>query len=208
MNKDTLIIMTGGTIDAEAYADPAHPPKVAEMLPNSLIPMTVTQMGHGERCDTLSWRAKDSKHFTDEDMADLARIIRTSRAKNIIITHGTDAMPENSRRIRALLMEEDKKLREDAMAGPERFIRGEAPEFDKRVIFTGAMMPLANGQESDAYQNLEFIFDHMDSWKPGVRAVMHAKCFDPVGLAKDFDTFTFHGHLMDDSKTFGAGRRT
>ncbi|NBO19152.1 MAG: hypothetical protein EBV03_08015 [Proteobacteria bacterium] len=212
--KDTLVIMTGGTIDAEAYPDPANPPKDATMLDHSMIPMTVAQMNpkYDQRCDYLVWRAKDSKHFSDKDMMDLAKIIRTSRARNIIITHGTDAMPENSRTIRSLLARPDKDLRVDA--GRKEgllelqeggYVRGVMPGFDKRVIFTGAMMPLANGPESDAYKNLEYIFANMDGWKNGVRAVMHSKSFDVAGLEKDFTTYQFKGRVLPDGPA-KAGR--
>lgn len=207
--KDTLIIMTGGTIDAEAYPDPKNPPKNATMLKESRIPETLKGMGVDDRCDFLSWKAKDSKHFTDEDMRDLAKIIRTSSAKNIIITHGTDAMPDNARRIEALLRQQDTDLRKDlrnAAYGREddasRFVRGEKAVGGKRIIFTGAMMPLANGKASDAYQNLDYILHYMDSWKPGVRAVMHGMSFKPKSLYKDFKTYEFHGQVIADAQSY------
>ncbi|MBY0406529.1 MAG: asparaginase domain-containing protein, partial [Rickettsiales bacterium] len=107
MNKKTLVIMTGGTIDAEAYPDPLNPPKNAIMLEKSLIPMTLAEMGVDKDCDFLSWRAKDSKHFYERDMIDLAQIIRTAEADTIIITHGTDAMPDNAHSIHRLLRQHD-----------------------------------------------------------------------------------------------------
>lgn len=202
--RDTLIIMTGGTIDAEPYHDPMKPPKNATMLAHSLIPGTVEHLGHGETCDYLSWRAKDSKHFTGQDLQDLAKIIRTSTARHIIITHGTDAMPENSRRIRDLLKAPDKTLRKDAALRRGAFVRGEAPACDKVVVFTGAMMPLANGPESDAYKNIEYILGHIRKWPEGVRVVMHGQSFDPEGLEKDFNTYTFRGTQLPDRA--GRGR--
>lgn len=196
MAKDTLIIITGGTIDAEAYPDPKNPPEDAIMLEKSLIPLTVAQMGHDARCDYLPWISRDSKKFSAEEMRNLAKIIRTSSAKNIIITHGTDGMPVHCRQIQRLLHRRDVGLPRDAFAkdstGKERVRE------DKRVIFTGAMMPLANGPESDGYLNLDYIFGHMDQWKPGVRAVMHSTSFEPKGLYKDFMDYTFHGRVIDD----------
>jgi L-asparaginase len=194
MRGDTLIIMTGGTIDAEAYPDPLNPPKDAAMLKTSLIPEVVWEMKGGSECDFLSWKAKDSKHFTREDMEDLAKIIRTSHARHIIITHGTDAMAEHSREISALLQRQDHTLRRDKPSGAhDRFIRGEHPATDKVVVFTGALMPLANGSESDAYKNLEYILRNIHRWPPGVRAVMHQTSFHPEGLSKNFITYRFEG---------------
>lgn len=192
--KDTLVIMTGGTIDAEPYPDPKNPPTNASMLENSVIPSTIASMGHGDRCDFLKWVAKDSKDFTNEEMDALAEIIRTSHAKNIIVTHGTDAMPHHSRQIEGRLKNNISR-------------HSKNKPVDKKVIFTGAMVPIANGPESDGYKNLEYIFKRMDSWENGVRVVMHEKSFRPVGLSKDFSTYTFHGKEIPDQPvaTRGAG---
>ena len=189
--QDTLIIMTGGTIDAEPYPDPNNPPKNAIPLENSVIPSTIASMGYGGRCDFFKWTAKDSKAFTSEEMDALAQIIRTSPAKNIIITHGTDAMPEHSRQILGRLSRVDTAVPNGHVAIHGK--RKNKADIDKRVIFTGAMMPIANGPESDGYKNLGYIFRNMDKWQAGVRVVMHEKSFDPVGLSKNFETFRFHG---------------
>jgi len=199
MKKDVLVIMTGGTIDAEPYTDPAHPPKRATMLTHSMIPTTMEQMGFAQRCDFLPWRAKDSNDFTPEEMRDLAQIIRTSKARYVIVTHGTDAMADHSRDIMQRLQLPDSSLRSDHPSGATvPFVRGEWPSRDKVVVFTGAMVPLANGPRSDAYKNLHYICENMEGWKPGVRVVMHEKSFAPEGLKKNFATYTFEGNEIPD----------
>lgn len=206
MKKDVLVIITGGTIDAEVYPDPAHPPKRATMLEHSMIPEVVTHMGHGGRCDFLPWHPKDSNEFTAEEMRDLSRIIRTSPAKYVIITHGTDAMADHSREIAQYLQSPDPSLRGDhPSAATVPFVRGEGPVRDKVVAFTGAMTPLANGPESDAYKNLQYIFEQMEGWRPGVRVVMHGKSFATEGLQKNFTTYTFEGRQIPDAQR-EAGR--
>ncbi len=200
MAKDTLIIITGGTIDAEAYPDPKHPPKNATMLDKSLIPITVAGMKGGERCDCLEWKSRDSKDFLTADIRELAKIIRSSQAKNIIITHGTDAMPHHARQLESMLLKRDVHMLDDAFA---KAYSGAEAVRGKRVVFTGAMMPLANGKESDGYKNLEYIFTHMDSWQPGVRAVMHERSYKPEGLRKNMDTYVFEGTVIPDAPARG-----
>lgn len=207
MRKDTLIIMTGGTIDAEAYPDPLHPPKDATMLPCSLIPAALANMGVAGRCSFLPWRAKDSKHVTDADIEDLARIIRTAEARTVIITHGTDAMAENGRRLKRCLERPDPALRDDAWAGCEAHVRGGTPLRDKRVILTGALMPLANGAASDAHENLSYIFSHMDGWEAGMRVVMHGVSYAPEGLVKNLGTYRFQGRILDGDRGAPAAGR-
>lgn len=187
--------MTGGTIDAEPYPDPDHPPKDATMLHISQVPAVIGALGHDKRCDYLPWRAKDSKHYTPQDMQDLADIIRTSRASNIIITHGTDAMPENSR----MVMEYLQHLEDDTA----KFSVDCSPLGKKRVIFTGAMLPLSNGPTSDGLKNLDYIMKHIDGWDAGVRVVMHEQSFAPVGLTKDFSRYQFRGTVIPDAPQRG-----
>lgn len=201
--KDTLVIITGGTIDAEAYPDPKNPPVNATMLEHSMIPDVMSEMWKEEegffadKCDFLRWRSRDSKEFLTGDMRELAKIIRSSTAKNIIITHGTDAMPHHARQLEKMLLGRDMHMLDDAFA--KHHSSAEAVR-NKRIIFTGAMMPLANGEESDGYKNLRYIFDHMDKWETGVRAVMHQKSFRPEGLTKDMQKYVFNGTIIPDGK--------
>ena len=77
--------------------------------------------------------------------------------RNIIITHGTDAMAHHARQIEKMLSQRDTHLLDDVHA---KTYSGAEVVRNKRVIFTGAMMPLANGSESDGYKNLAYIFLH------------------------------------------------
>lgn len=166
--KDILIIMTGGTIDAEAYPDPARPPKNAIPLKDSLVPQAVEEMGHAGDCRFFQWMMKDSKDFTSAEIYAMSVFVRQRRAEHIIITHGTDRMPENSRQLAELLKESG-----------------------KTVIVTGAMLPLANGQASDGYENLRFAIERMEALAPGVHVVMHGRLFTPSKLRKNFTTRQF-----------------
>ncbi|MFW0778006.1 MAG: asparaginase domain-containing protein [Rickettsiales bacterium] len=166
--KDILFMMTGGTIDAEAYADPARPPKQSIMLRDSLVSETVIALGYADDCRFFQWTMKDSKDFTVSELYAMAVFIKQRRAQHIIITHGTDRMPENS-----------------------RILANELAETDKTIIMTGSMLPLANGVESDAPENLRYAIEHIESLPAGVHVVMHAQLFNPSRLIKNYDTFRF-----------------
>lgn len=166
--KDILVIMTGGTIDAEAYPDPANPPPNAVPLKDSAVPDALHAMGYDDDCRCYQWLMKDSKEFTERNLDELATMIRERRAQHIIITHGTDRMPENSRDLMKFL-----------------------GSTDKTVIMTGAMIPLANGKESDGYENLRFAVENIEKWPPGVHVVMHGRRFDPARVRKNFSSLRF-----------------
>jgi L-asparaginase len=163
--RDILIIMTGGTIDAEAYPDPVRPPRYAIPLKDSIVPHVVEELGYEADCRFFQWMMKDSKDFSEMEIYALSVFIEQRRAQHIIVTHGTDRMPENARQLKTLL-------------------KGSG----KTTVITGAMVPLANGKNSDGYDNLRYAIEHIESWPPGVHVVMHGQRFDPVRLKKNFST--------------------
>ena len=166
--KDVLVIMTGGTIDAEAYPDPKNPPPNATPLRDSAVPDALHKLGYDDVCRCYQWLMKDSKEFTPKNIEILATMIRERRAKYIIVTHGTDRMPENSRALSAAL-----------------------GNTDKTIVITGSMIPLANGKDSDGYDNLRYTVDTIDSWPAGVHVVMHGKRFDSARVKKNFEALRF-----------------
>lgn len=166
--RDILFIMTGGTIDAEAYPNPARPPKKAIPLRDSLVPQAVAELGLTEDCRFFQWTMKDSKDFLPPEIYAMSVFIKQRRAAHVIITHGTDRMPETSREL-------------------DKLMQGSG----KTVIFTGSMLPLANGRQSDAYENLRYCIGHIDTLAPGVHVVMHGRLFAPARLKKNFETKRF-----------------
>ena len=126
---DILVIMTGGTIDAEPYD---ATPEFVTPLEQSLIPDLVRELGYADdMCDFFQWIMKDSQDFSEAEIRELAEIIRHDDRSQFIITHGTDAMIDNA----ALL---------------EKFLEGSG----KTVFFVGAMEPLTHGPRSDGQKNL------------------------------------------------------
>jgi L-asparaginase len=168
MTKDILFIMTGGTIDAEAYADPKHPPKNAIPLKDSLVPMAVEELGYADDCRFFQWMMKDSKDFTEVEIYALSVFIKQRRANHIIMTHGTDRM--------AITASELSKQ----MAGSE-----------KTIVITGSTVPLANGRGSDAPDNLRFAIETIEHLSAGVHVVMHCRHFRPGFFRKNLSTMRF-----------------
>jgi L-asparaginase len=162
LHAPILVITTGGTIDAEPYG--AAPPIMITPRGASLVPDALASMGLKDRCCFYHYFAKDSKDFNAGDLEFLSRLIREQQYERIIITHGTDAMPENSRALAALL---------DGV--------------DKKVVFTGAMLPLSQPDaRSDGFDNLAYAVEHIDQFPSGVSVVMHSRRFGIAKLYKDF----------------------
>lgn len=132
--QNILVIMTGGTIDAEPYE---QTPEFVTPLEHSLIPDMVKQLGYGEgTCDFFQWIMKDSQEFTREEMQQLADIIKADAREHFVITHGTDAMVKNARLLDEFLQDSG-----------------------KTVFFVGAMEPLTHGGRSDGPENLRRAID-------------------------------------------------
>jgi L-asparaginase/Glu-tRNA(Gln) amidotransferase subunit D len=172
---------TGGTIDSQAYSDPVHPPRDATNDWFSYLPLTLQGIRDEIRPDfpielEQMW-TRDSKYIRERDIEKLAARIRADKKHDVfVVTHGTDTMPENSRTMMKCL-------------------NGFLKEKNKTVIFTGSMLPLANGETSDGLSNLRFIIGHFDDpavFPPGVHVVMHAQVFSPVGLRKDLSKREFY----------------
>jgi L-asparaginase len=165
----TLVVISGGTIDARAYR---QTPVNITPLDTSIIPQALELLGIAEQCVCYTWLRKDSKDITESDIASLAEVIQQQGYEHVVITHGTDRMAENAR-----LM-----MRQSAVRG-------------RVVIFTGAMIPIANEMEgfekSDGYGNLKFSVEQSQQAKPGVYIGFENHLFDPARTRKDFQRKLF-----------------
>lgn len=181
-----LLIRTGGTIDAEPYADPKNPPKFITPLPpaESLLMDTVRKLPNAQKVDGLTWLpqqekkfVKDSQKFEPEDIQVLADIIKADHRKYFVLTHGTDFMVKNA-------------------ATLKKALKGTG----KVVAFTGAMVPLAmegkndlagNKITSDGVAMLQYTLQNIEGQQSGVYVVgrnAHTKqsqFFEPKTVEKD-----------------------
>lgn len=163
-----LLLTTGGTIDAAAYPEDGSP-----------YPPDITAIGEMRACramrdivpDTvcIALFDKDSKALAPDDIALLADTIAGAKDyARIIVTTGTDRMPEIARDIKA------------------RALPLSCP-----VVFTGAFLPLANGAHSDGYANLRKAALEQPDLATGVYIAAGDIFADPATIFKDFEKRVF-----------------
>jgi L-asparaginase/Glu-tRNA(Gln) amidotransferase subunit D len=186
MTNATLLILTGGTFDSKRYGDPSNPPDIVETLPygESLIPGVIRNLGHD--VDEFTWFGdllqarmnRDSKSFTDAEIAELAQVImQDCDHSNFIITHGTDALAENAFKLQQAL----------TMCSPGGSIQ-------KKVAFVGSMVPLSmdNSVNNDGVASIEFAITNIANQPDGVWVVARSEnneigFHNPAMVTKDFN---------------------
>jgi L-asparaginase len=140
------ILVTGGTFDKEynertgqLYFKDTH---IAEML----------RLGRSRvEVSIRTVMMVDSLEMTDADRALIVQNCLQSEEDRIVITHGTDTMPETA-------------------AVVARVVSG------KTVVLAGAMIPYAFGS-SDGLFNLGSALAFVQALPPGVYIAMNGKCF-------------------------------
>ena len=160
------IVKTGGTIE---FLDPAY-----EDMNKVLLKLDTTVDSYLSHLikphftySTESVFSKDSRDITEEDREKLVNSINSSPHKNILITHGTFTMRESAEYIEKHLVR------------------------DKKVILTGAMIPITGFASSDAGFNLGFAIGSFDSLDVGVYLSMNGGVFKPTEVTKNSDIFRF-----------------
>lgn len=110
----------------------------------------------------------DSRDMTDEHRQQLAESIEASPESGIIITHGTDTMPETA-----------------------RFLERNPNLVGKTIVLTGAMIPYSMGESSDALFNLGCAIAFAQTLRPGVYIAMNGQAFDANNVRKDVEAGVF-----------------
>ncbi len=146
MTDPIRVLVTGGTFDKEydeltgrLYFKDTH---LSEMLrlARARLPLTV---------ETLFMM--DSLDMKDADRAGIVARCRACAERRIVVTHGTDTMPETARALVA--------------AG-----------LAKTIVLTGAMVPYAFGS-SDGLFNLGSALSFAQAMPAGVYVAMNGRCF-------------------------------
>jgi L-asparaginase len=110
----------------------------------------------------------DSLDMNDEHRARISKEIEDSNEDPIIITHGTDTMPETA-----------------------RFLKRNNHLADKTIILTSAMLPFSVGEESDALFNLGNSIAYAQSLSSGVYVAMNGQTFEADNVRKDVEAGVF-----------------
>jgi L-asparaginase len=148
-----LIITTGGTID-KIYFDDMSDYQIGEPQ----IADTLRAMKVGFSFEVQALMRKDSLHVNEDDRQQIRDCIIQSDAKHILITHGTDTMPDTA-------------LALDGIP-------------DKTVVLTGALSP-ARFRDSDAIFNIGCAVGAVQSLPAGVWIAMNGKVWKPGEVRKN-----------------------
>jgi L-asparaginase len=139
-----LVITTGGTIGALAVDNPQNPPKIKTMPQNGrdFVCEALSELFADLKTRCLSLEPHDSQLIDEPYRNQLAKIIEEALEESILITHGTDTILKTADFLYW-------KFKANPTLGK------------KAVILTGAMVPLANGEQSDGYLNLAFSLNQL-----------------------------------------------
>jgi L-asparaginase len=153
MIKKLLIITTGGTID-KIYFDDKSDYQIGEPQ----IGETLSAMKVGFSFEIQALMRKDSLHITNEDRQLIRDAVISSDASHILITHGTDTMPETAQAL-------------DGIPG-------------KTIVLTGALHP-ARFRDSDAVFNIGCAVGAVQTLPEGTWITMNGKVWKPSEVRKN-----------------------
>ncbi len=166
MAKDSTIhfVLMGGTIDS--YYSGCKDTVITRK--ESIIERYIEGIKPYFKSKYTSIAMKDSRDLKLSDFKKMAKIIENSPHKKIIITHGTYAMSDSARYLKAHLKRKD-----------------------QTIIFTGSMIPIDSFTFSDGGFNLGFAIAKLDSLEPGVYVCFNACIFSPDEVAKQLQAGKF-----------------
>jgi L-asparaginase len=113
---------------------------------------------------------KDSREINQNDLNKLGAILKASSCQNILITHGTFTMKDTAKFLEDLVQKE---------------------KINKKIIITGAMVPIVGFSISDAAFNLGYSLASFDSVKYGVYLCMNGGIFKADEVEKNVNLLRF-----------------
>ena len=153
------IFTTGGTID-KVYFDANSEFEIGDSLIGELLAESNIRDGFA----VTGLMRKDSLEMTDDDRAAVREAVGQCDAERVLITHGTDTMPETAR---ALL----------SVTG-------------KTIVLMGAMQP-ARMRRSDAVFNIGFAWAAVQLLPHGVYIAMNGEVFEAGSVRKNLKAQRF-----------------
>lgn len=158
------LLVTGGTIDVDHIA-----PDNSYCFERSFLPDMLVQARCKAPVEVQTLFLKDSLHMTEEDRMQIVEVCRHCAEDRILISHGTDSMPETAR-----------ALGSAAIA--------------KTVVLFGAAVPFIK-PPSDALFNLGFALSAVQHLPHGVSVAMNGKIFAWNNVRKNRATGFFETTL-------------
>lgn len=157
--KPIHFFCAGGTID-KIYFDAKSDYQIGEP---AVIKMLDEMPVHFDY-QVTSLLKKDSLEMNDDDRQLIVEAVNASSERLLVITHGTDTMPETAR----------------ALSGVS----------DKTIVLTGAMAP-AIFRDTDALFNVGCALSAVQTLQEGVYIAMNGEVFDALNVRKDVENERF-----------------
>jgi L-asparaginase len=155
------VVATGGTID-KIYSL-AGELMIGAPAVDALLAPVLTDLTY----DVSPVLAVDSLDMTDADRLVLCQAIDALPGRHVVVTHGTDTMPETA-----------------------AFLDAHLAAADQTVVLTGAMQPAAMAV-SDAAYNLGAAMTAVQLLPAGVHIAMSGRIFAAGAVTKDRDRGVF-----------------
>lgn len=167
-----LFIATGGTIDKlpSYLADGKTFDHDSKIFGKTHIPEMLSKANFLGKFSVRTLFMVDSLDMTDEHRKLINEAIEDADDDRVIITHGTDTMPETARFLN--------------YDGRQRFT-------DRTVVLTGAMVPYSVGAESDAMFNIGNALAYVEQLPSGVYVAMNGQPFEADNVRKDVEAGVF-----------------
>lgn len=163
--NDIYIIKMGGTIE---FIDPSY-----DSINNNLMKLDSSVDSYLKNLISPHFNydikiicEKDSREINEEDLENLKKEILSTDKENILITHGTFTMTKTGKFLEQL-------------------------NLNKKIILTGAMIPIAGFSISDAAFNLGFSIASFNNIKSGVYLCMNGGVFKPEEVEKNIELLRF-----------------
>lgn len=154
------VLITGGTIDVDKIEDGDK-----YLFDKTYLPKILEQSRCKVELNSEVLFLKDSIYMTDADREEILQRCRGCSEDKIIITHGTDTMPETA-----------------------QFL-GKA-SIDKTIVLLGAIVPFKE-KNSDALFNIGCAISAVQTLPKGVYITMNGKIFPWTNVRKNKDLKVF-----------------
>jgi L-asparaginase len=165
-----VFMTTGGTIDKmPVFLPDGSFDNDSKVFGETYLPEMLKKANFLGKYSLLSLFAVDSLEMTDEHRQEIAEAMLESAEEQVIITHGTDTMPETAR-----FLSRDRQL-----------------IAHRTIVLTGAMLPYSVGEPSDAMFNLGSALAFAQTLPHGVYVAMDGQSFDADNVRKDVEAGVF-----------------
>lgn len=155
-NTEIEIFTTGGTIDKFKPVGPGRQGQYIVGKPTASSMLKKANVNFGYLMASVL--DKDSLKITHRDRQVIFNVIKASRCKRIVVTHGTDTMVETAKKLEGIE--------------------------DKVIVLTGSFKP-SRCKASDAGFNFGFAIAAVQLLKPGVYIAMNGNVFDSDEVRKN-----------------------